>query len=1219
MKRMVWIYLVFSMFMLGSAFADIESDLVSHYPLDGNGTDWGPHSAHAQTSGRPQSVSDRHGNPGSAFLFDGDDDYLFAGNAASFSGPFSIAVWIKPELVKTQSIVRLGGGNDATYHLATSATGDVIAQLGLTSGILDCRYSGYNTGQWYHLAAVYDGSELKLYSDGGLKRSCSANGTLVSETQLLIGSKTGLGKQNWQGALDEVRIYSRALTDTEIGELMAYEGLGSSDSADEYVCSTETPESCSTQVECLANNGVWHSNYSVCSRQVDDGTVTPTPTATPIATPVPTTTPAPTAAPVPTATPAPTATPVPTATPAPTATPMPTATPTPTPGSDSEQNSENSDIVSDGGQCVTVSPDLDLSIPCLEFNNHFYSFELGHFNHPGDPSKLYWTLNSKRGYGAYNRFCATTDEALNVLIPCLQFGDKYMNVTLNRYAPTGSSGYYWTLGDYRSYVEAPKLVSMQATDSDTLELNWIPGTDNITPANQVNYRIFLSTEKDFTADISNQKAVVVGQTSLELSDLDSDKLYYAKIIADYTNLSSEASNELSAKTYQYTPLVDSNVSYLETAKAGLGHHTTEDGSTYIYSQGTAPEVGSLIFSEDKDGSMTLRRVDSVEQSGNSISVSTSAASLNQLLPRGEIQSSMLLSDLDTDSQNRRAKVGGYGSTIQTQSRLLKDNSEFRRMEWQDAKLSIEQTYYAHNRDGLEVTPNGNGSVVRMFNPKAAKRAVYEEEFKYGTFIAELTTSFDPEVSVQAKWGGIVLKELESGEISAKGTLNLKALAHYNFSTEDTFEKTFDFYEKKIEKVFVVGYIPVKVKVKLIVQAKLEAKAEIELDAQAEANLSEMIEIRATYDQDNGWTSHIRTDESQDFKASLSIKGQVEADIRLVPKVEVAIYESATSELSIEPFLSGSVAVKNTTNNPDFIRAHPLRVMMLSGFDASLGLESNVEANLYVLGENWELLPKTCILGTKEGCDTKFNGIALFSLPKLERLTIQRHNDQGQYAVILNATDGTNNPLYTDTIQFEAFPNDAEVDFDLSDCIKNGSSTTCQAILTPAGQDQYTVFASGNGRLGSVARQYMQATVTVNGDGVSNDPVTVTNDCGSENLSACDGPDNCANAGGYWNFNDSACEVVQPTSGSGPGVTVETDDSSNPGTSSVDPCQGFNEFKASFQATDCSFHEGFDDRMGQCISLNSCYRGVNCSGSAADAYIAWDQCLIDNLSTGSTIW
>ena len=74
---------------------------------------------------------------------------------------------------------------------------------------------------WYHVAATYDGSEMRLYLNGAEVGSIAKSGSLSRgrDVPVHIG-RSPEGSNYLRGAIDDVRIYSSALSATEISALV---------------------------------------------------------------------------------------------------------------------------------------------------------------------------------------------------------------------------------------------------------------------------------------------------------------------------------------------------------------------------------------------------------------------------------------------------------------------------------------------------------------------------------------------------------------------------------------------------------------------------------------------------------------------------------------------------------------------------------------------------------------------------------------------------------------------------------------------------------------------------------------------------------------------------------------------------------------------------------------------------------------------------------------
>ena len=75
--------------------------------------------------------------------------------------------------------------------------------------------------QWMHMAYTYDGARFRIFIDGVLKNDVPYNLQTPNDAPLLIGD-VALGcpaGNSWVGLIDEVRMYNRVLTDSEISTL----------------------------------------------------------------------------------------------------------------------------------------------------------------------------------------------------------------------------------------------------------------------------------------------------------------------------------------------------------------------------------------------------------------------------------------------------------------------------------------------------------------------------------------------------------------------------------------------------------------------------------------------------------------------------------------------------------------------------------------------------------------------------------------------------------------------------------------------------------------------------------------------------------------------------------------------------------------------------------------------------------------------------------------
>jgi hypothetical protein len=215
--------------ILTSVAKAVDPDLIGYWKFDetsgttaqdatSNGND-------GTLNGDPQWAG---GMLGGALEFDGDGDYVDIGDDPIFkiTDQITVACWIKVSqfTVDWQAIFTMG---DDSWRLQRQTTTDNLcwACTGVTGTPGDWWLHGdvnVNDGEWHHTAGVYDGSKYYLYVDGELDASKDTSGTMsISSFPVFIGANAQQGGREFEGLIDDVRVYKRALMDTEILGVMS--------------------------------------------------------------------------------------------------------------------------------------------------------------------------------------------------------------------------------------------------------------------------------------------------------------------------------------------------------------------------------------------------------------------------------------------------------------------------------------------------------------------------------------------------------------------------------------------------------------------------------------------------------------------------------------------------------------------------------------------------------------------------------------------------------------------------------------------------------------------------------------------------------------------------------------------------------------------------------------------------------------------------------------
>jgi hypothetical protein len=159
------------------------------------------------------------GEVGQAMTFNGTSDYLTVANSPDPNSEYSFDAWVYWNgNINTSShdgiVVKNNAANDNdSYSMFIFADDNSLYNVldGQTYATLA---NSVPVGQWFHVAQTFDGSTAKVYINGNL--ATSFNGSRGSSTgTLAFGNRAG-GTHFFNGLLDEIETFSRALTQDEV-------------------------------------------------------------------------------------------------------------------------------------------------------------------------------------------------------------------------------------------------------------------------------------------------------------------------------------------------------------------------------------------------------------------------------------------------------------------------------------------------------------------------------------------------------------------------------------------------------------------------------------------------------------------------------------------------------------------------------------------------------------------------------------------------------------------------------------------------------------------------------------------------------------------------------------------------------------------------------------------------------------------------------------------
>jgi hypothetical protein len=210
------------------AHADIATGLVARYPFDGNANDVSGNGNHGTLVGPVTLTTDRFGAPNRAYSFNGSSSYISVPASASLNSPTTActqAAWV---YLYGTSLV--GAGFNPLIMKSLTAENAFMYRMIANPDYIGAAFNTWDTAKsatqttplntWHHVATVFNGTTVRYFYDGAFVGSQPMVMTITSDNRpLTIGADTPGIFEIFNGKIDDVCIYNRALTDADILQL----------------------------------------------------------------------------------------------------------------------------------------------------------------------------------------------------------------------------------------------------------------------------------------------------------------------------------------------------------------------------------------------------------------------------------------------------------------------------------------------------------------------------------------------------------------------------------------------------------------------------------------------------------------------------------------------------------------------------------------------------------------------------------------------------------------------------------------------------------------------------------------------------------------------------------------------------------------------------------------------------------------------------------------
>ncbi len=252
--------------------ATLQTGLVGYWPFCGNANDASGNGNNGTVNGATLTT-DRFGMANKAYNFDGNDWIEILDNPTLNNSTISVGLWLNTNSTILQQVlykVSLNTAQNEEYSLPINLLSPNKINLDLKNnscvpGIGWMTFSSnVNLNNWVHVSFTHDGSTTKFYLNGTLINSQVANFNIANcpGGKLIMGIDWEL-QNGLNGKLDDIAIYNRALTATEIQQLYSLGNVNYSWSTGATTPSITVSPAQTTAYTCTATNSAGSTTSSV--------------------------------------------------------------------------------------------------------------------------------------------------------------------------------------------------------------------------------------------------------------------------------------------------------------------------------------------------------------------------------------------------------------------------------------------------------------------------------------------------------------------------------------------------------------------------------------------------------------------------------------------------------------------------------------------------------------------------------------------------------------------------------------------------------------------------------------------------------------------------------------------------------------------------------------------------------------------------------------------
>jgi hypothetical protein len=204
-----------------TSFKSLSQGLVAYYPFNGNAKDGSGNGR----NGVPQNtslVTDRKGQLNGAYAFNKTSGRIVADYAGWPGGNAdrTVSLWVKCDNIMHGNLFTFGDGTRGNTRFSLFLTSEGVSFIGEGNDAGAFWPGDLNGAGWHQLGITWQGGVGRIFLDGAVLGEFSKTLNTDCTMPLVIGSNSlTRNDEFFEGLLDDVRVYNRALSAAEVGQL----------------------------------------------------------------------------------------------------------------------------------------------------------------------------------------------------------------------------------------------------------------------------------------------------------------------------------------------------------------------------------------------------------------------------------------------------------------------------------------------------------------------------------------------------------------------------------------------------------------------------------------------------------------------------------------------------------------------------------------------------------------------------------------------------------------------------------------------------------------------------------------------------------------------------------------------------------------------------------------------------------------------------------------